>query len=148
MNLYRRIIKITFSLKLAVVTMLLLGLISAIGTIVESRYDAHRAQQLVYYSPYMYFVMLLLCINLVGVMVNRWPWRRHHTGFLLAHIGIIITILGAWVTKEFGIDGSLQVSVGQKNRFVILPQTELVLGLLFYGVSSGDSLARGDSFLR
>lgn len=131
MNLYQRIVNITSSLKLAVVTILLLGLISAIGTIVESRYDAHRAQQLVYHSPYMYFVMLLLCINLIGVMVNRWPWRRHHAGFLLAHIGIISTILGAWVTKEFGIDGSLQVSVGQKNRFVVLPQAELVLGSYF-----------------
>ena len=47
MNLYRRIIKFTSSLKLAVIVILSLGFIAAIGTIVESRYDAQRAQQLV-----------------------------------------------------------------------------------------------------
>ena len=82
----------------------------------------------------MYTVMTLLCINLVGVMVNRWPWKRHHAGFIFAHVGIIITLLGAWVTKEYGIDGSLQIPVGQKNRFVILPQPEVAIASSFIGV--------------
>ena len=129
----QKILKATASLKLAVVVILSLGVISTIGTVVESRYGATTAQQLVYHSPYMYAIVALLCVNLIGVMVNRWPWKRHHTGFILAHTGIIITILGAWVTKEYGIDGSLQISVGQKNRFVILPQPELTISSSFMG---------------
>ena len=123
----QRVIKATASLKLAVVVILSLGMVAAIGTIVESKYDAVTAQKWVYNSPYMYVIVCLLCVNLIGVMVDRWPWKRRHTGFLMAHVGILITILGAWVTKEFGIDGSLQVSVGQKNRFVILSQPELTV---------------------
>ena len=138
MSLTQKIIKTTSSLKLAVLVILSLGIISAIGTIVEARYDAITAQQLVYDSPYMYAIMTLLCINLIGVMVDRWPWKRRHTGFVLVHTGIIITILGAWVTKEYGIDGSLQISVGAKKPFRHSPSTGIDHFVFFHGSESGD----------
>ena len=144
----QRIIKATASLKLAVVIILSLGTLAAIGTIVESRYDATTARELVYHSPYMYLVIGLLCLNLVGVMVDRWPWRRRHTGFVLAHVGILITVLGSWVTKEFGVDGSLQVSVGEKNRFVILPDPELTVSSHWMGARPEILLREDMSFLR
>ena len=79
--------------------------------------------------------------------MSRWPWKRHHTGFLLAHIGILMTISGSWVTKEFGIDGSLQVSVEQKNRFVVLHQPELVVTSHFMGTPTEILLREDVHFL-
>ncbi len=146
-TLIQKIIQATASLKLAVVVILLLGTISAVGTLVESRYDAITAQKLVYHSSYMYATIALLCINLIGVMVDRWPWRFHHMGFVFAHTGIIITILGAWLTKEHGIDGSLQIPVGEKNRFVILPQEELSISSAFLGTPMEILLRKEVDFL-
>ncbi len=115
------------SIKLAVFVILSLAVISAVGTIYEARYDAEYAQKLIYHSPYMYATLGLLCINLIAVMVDRWPWKLRHTGFILAHIGIIITLIGSWVTRYYGIDGSMRFEVGQTNRFVSVPEQEMVI---------------------
>src|SRR3989344_6257210 len=56
-----KIFKFLCSLKLAVIVIVSLGTIAAIGTIVESKYDMITAQKLVYHSPYMYGVMIFLC---------------------------------------------------------------------------------------
>ena len=77
-------LKFLASLKLAVLIILALAIVSAVGTITEARFnDAEVAQKLVYHSPYMYGVLIVLCINLIAVMVDRWPWRPHHLGFVL-----------------------------------------------------------------
>jgi hypothetical protein len=112
------------SLKLAVIVIVALGVISAVGTIYEARYDAAYAQKVVYHSSAMYFVLALLCVNLFNVMIDRLPWKAHHSGFILAHIGIITLILGSLVTRLYGLDGSMAIDVGQSNRYVMLPNTE------------------------
>ncbi len=113
------------SLKLAVFTILALAVISAVGTITEARYnDALVAQKLVYHSVWMYLIMGLLIVNLVAVMVDRWPWRQHHMAFVLAHIGIIILLFGSWLTKKYGIDGSMAFEIGETGKHVTVNERE------------------------
>lgn len=114
--------KFLASLKLAVIVILGIGIISAVGTIYEARYDATYAQKVVYHSVYMWVILGLLVVNLVAVMVDRWPWKRHHIGFVMAHIGIIIMLLGSVMTSFYGVDGSMAFDVGGSNRLVTLPQ--------------------------
>lgn len=122
-----RVFKFLASLQLAMIVMAALGILSATGTILEARYDATYAQKMVYQSPWMIATMILLCVNLLNVMIDRWPWKAHHSGFVLAHIGIITLILGSWVTHKFGVDGSLSFEIGRSNRFVMLSSQELVI---------------------
>ena len=120
--------KFLASLKLAVIVILGIAIMSAIGTFVEAKYgDAEIAQKLVYHSPYMYGILGLLIINLINVMVDRWPWKPHHAGFVLAHIGIIILLLGSLVTRYYGIDGSMSFEIGKSQRFVTLPEKDLAI---------------------
>lgn len=123
----KRIIKELASLKLAVITIVALAAITAWGTIVESQYDAQAAAKIVYHSVWMYGVLGFLCINLTAVMIDRWPWQRKHTGFVLAHIGIITLIGGSVVTRYYGIDGSLAFGIGEENKFVTVEATDLTV---------------------
>lgn len=134
--IFRKIYSFLISLKLAVVVILSLATISAIGTIVESKYDALTAQKLVYTSIYMYVAMGLLIVNLVFVMVDRLPWKRRHIGFVLAHIGIIVLILGSYVTQQSGLDGTMIFTIGEKERWVSLPSNT---DLIAYTTLDGDS---------
>lgn len=109
------------SLKLAVIVIVSLAVISAVGTVYEAKYDAFYAQQMVYHSIYMYITLALLCINLIAVMVDRWPWQKRHTGFVMAHIGIILILIGAIFTQRWGVDGSMTFEIGGNNRFVTVP---------------------------
>lgn len=134
MPLFDRIIKILASLKLAVVIILSLGVISAVGTIVEAKYgEAEIAQKLVYQSIYMYITLIALCVSLIAVMIDRWPWKQHHAAFVLAHIGIIILIMGAWFTQKYGVDGSIAFNIGEEKNFVTLHDRELLVFASFGG---------------
>jgi len=120
-----RLLKFLASLKIAVVVILGIAVISSVGTIYEAKYDAEVAQSLVYHSPYMYFILGLLCVNLIAVMVDRWPWRQHHAGFVLAHIGIIILLMGSLITRYYGIDGSMAFAIGEERRNVTIKERDL-----------------------
>jgi hypothetical protein len=122
------LLKFLASLKLAVIVIVSLGALTAWGTFVEARYnDAEAASKIVYNSPFMYAVMVVFVINLTAVMVDRWPWRERHVGFVLAHIGLIILVLGAAMTKWMGIDGSMTIGLGESSKQIIVGHTDLTL---------------------
>ncbi len=118
------------------ITILALGGLTAWGTFVEANYqDAVAAQKIVYHSIWMYGAMGLLSINLIAVMVDRWPWQKKHTGFILAHIGILILLAGSLVTRYQGIDGSMTIKIGEKSKYIVVSNTDLTLYSSFDGSS-------------
>lgn len=121
------------SIKLAVFVILGLAVVSGVGTIIEARFDSEVAKQLVYNSIYMYIVLGCLCANLIAVMVDRWPWQAHHSGFVLAHVGILILLLGSWVTSRHGIDGSMAFEIGQTQDQVTVTERDLMVYSSFDG---------------
>ncbi len=135
---FRRALKFFASLKLAVVIVLAIAGISAWGTIVESKYNAQVAQMIVYHSIYMYVALIALCVSLIAVMADRWPWQKKHTGFILAHIGIIILISGSVITRYFGVDGSVAVGIGESSQAVTLSEVDLTV----YASLDGDKIRK------
>ena len=135
----RRVLKFLASLNLAVVIIILLAIISAAGTFVEAHFnDARAAQVLVFHAWYMWATLILLAVNLTAVMVDRWPWRIHHSGFVSAHIGILLLLLGSVLTYFYGIDGSMRFPLGGKSRFISLPETDIVV----YASMDGDNFTK------
>lgn len=133
---------------MAVVIILSLATITAIGTITEARMDAEVAQKLVYQSIYMYLILGALAVNLISVMIDRWPWKQHHSGFVLAHIGILLIMFGAWLTQKYGVDGTMSFGIGEERRTVVVHDRELNVYSSLDG-SSFQSMFNGEvDFLR
>lgn len=126
-KMIEKIFKFFSSIQLAIFILVSLGIMSAAGTILEARYDTTYAQKVIYHSTFMYFIMALLCVNLINVMIDRWPWKAHHTGFVLAHVGIILLVVGSLITRLYGIDGNMIFDIGQSNRFISLNEPELAI---------------------
>ncbi len=125
---FRSIIHFLASLKFAVVIILAIGTLVAWGTLVEAHYmDAKMAQEMVYHSVLSYTIFILFAINLTAVIIDRYPWKKHHLGFISAHVGILILLLGSLVTRYYGIDGSMTLDIGGKNNFITVPETDLIL---------------------
>lgn len=103
------------------------------GTIVESKYDAITAKKMVYDSWMMWLVMALLVYNLAIVVVDRWPWKLRHYPFITVHAGIILLVLGGFVTSKFGLDGQMMVNINGKNNMVSVGETDLVVYATFDG---------------
>ena len=130
----KKLYKFLISLKLAVFILSLLALITAIGTVVESRYNQEIANKLIYQSLWMQGTLILLALNLLTVLVDRWPWKKRQLPFVLAHIGILTTLLGAFMTQRFGLDGSLRLKEGEISSLVVLPSEEVTLHSSYDGL--------------
>ena len=120
-----RIYNFFISLKLALFTLSSLAVLTAIGTFIESRYNQEWANKLIYHSSWMLILMILLALNLTMVLVDRWPWKKRHSPFIFAHVGILIVLLGSFFTKYFGIDGSLRFAEGEKADRLSVSEMEI-----------------------
>ncbi|MGZ3775113.1 MAG: cytochrome c biogenesis protein ResB [Bdellovibrio sp.] len=133
LNLLKKLNKPLASLKLAVFIIISIAVVTAIGTIVEAKYDSYAAKKLVYDTWYMYTILSLLVVNLVAVMIDRLPWKKRHAAFVLAHIGIIVLLGGGLLTMKFGLDGTMRVGIGEENNLVQTNETDLTVYTSFDG---------------
>lgn len=121
------------SFQLGIPIMVTIAILTAWGTFVEAEFDAYAAKELVYYSWMMWTAMGLLVYNLTIVVVDRWPWQLKHYPFITVHAGLIILILGGYVTYKYGLDGQMSVNINGKNNMVSVPETDLVVYATFDG---------------
>lgn len=115
------------SLKLAVVIILLLTSALIAGTLLESSYDIATGKYWVYRAFWFHFILFMLGVNIVCSAFSRWPWKKRHLPFLLAHLGIIMVLIGSWITEKWGLDGTLKVSEGSQSSIVELDQYQIQL---------------------
>jgi hypothetical protein len=109
------------SLKLAVVLLAVLIVAAIVGTIYESSFDAKVARAYIYGAPWFNFWLVLLGTNLTVSALSRWPWKKHHTAFLITHLGIITLLVGSLIGRIFGIEGSVTLFKGEPptNRLLV-----------------------------
>ncbi|MEZ5405213.1 MAG: hypothetical protein R3F23_03250 [Verrucomicrobiia bacterium] len=93
---------------------------SIVGTIYESNFDAKVARAYIYQAPWFNFWLALLAVNLGAVALSRWPWKKHHTGFLITHLGIIILLVGSIIGRIWGIEGTMTLFKEQPPRNQLL----------------------------
>ena len=110
------------SVKLAVVLISVLILASIAGTLYETSFDSRVARAYIYNAWWFNLWLVILCLNLTCSAFSRWPWKRHHTGFLLTHLGIIVLLIGAMIGRRWGIEGTMTLEKGQP------PDNQLVIG--------------------
>jgi len=114
------IFKFFSSVRLAVPLMLVIAGVVAAGTLYESRYNAEVANLIVYKSWWFFGLMILLWMNIFCAAVSRIPYKMHHTGFVITHIGLLTLLIGGEITATSGIDGQLRVLEGQNSSTVVL----------------------------
>jgi hypothetical protein len=100
------------SLKLAVVLLAVLIVAAIAGTIYESSFDSKIARAYVYGAPWFNAWLVLLALNLTASALSRWPWEKHHTAFLITHLGIITLLSGSLIGRIFGIEGTITLFKG------------------------------------
>jgi len=117
------------SLKLAVVVILSVAVIAAVGTIYEAQYNAETAQKLVYHSWWMKGTLIFMALNLIVSVLHRYPWKKKHIGFMTVHAGILVLMFGSILTSRYGVDGSLYLEINSSNRWVSMSDYEFSIWL-------------------
>ena len=113
------------SLQLAIFLLLSLGLVFAVGTFVESAHGTDAARFAVYQSPWMSALLVFLALNVAAAALDRLPWKQKHVGFVVTHVGIILILAGALVTRAYGIEGQMAIGEGKTESRMIVNQPML-----------------------
>lgn len=129
----RKIFGFLSSLKLAVIVILSLAAVLAAGTVSESIYDTETAKHYVYDTWWFAALLGLLAANVLCSALSRWPWKRHHIGFLVTHLGILVLLAGSFVTLLEGYEGQMILAEGETGKKMTIKEAQL----FFYDADLG-----------
>jgi hypothetical protein len=117
------------SLRLAVTVMVSLALTCLTATLYESTHGTAAAQREFYRTWWFALILALLGANIFCAMMKRYPWKKHHVGFVMAHIGILTLLAGSLVSLHFGMDGNMALFEGETSDRVSLLEKALHVSL-------------------
>lgn len=85
----------------------------ASATVYESMYGTDRALREFYHSRAFETLLALLAVNVLAAMIARFPFSKRQIGFVLTHLAILITLGGALITNQYGVDGQVGIRQGE-----------------------------------
>ena len=86
---------------------------SAIATFIENDFGTQAARAIIYNAWWFELIMLLLATNFLTSVFTRKLYSKEKFAVMLFHIGFVIILLGAAVTRYFGHEGMMHIREGQ-----------------------------------
>ena len=113
LKLAKTVLRMLASLKLAVTLIVLLAVVLAAATFVES--DQGRDYARWYFYTQTWFIALLgmLGVNILSTTLIRFPWKLRQLGFVVTHVGLLLLLAGSIVTFNSGIDATISLEEGE-----------------------------------
>lgn len=100
------------SLKLAVLSLSTLAATLALATFIESWYGTGAVQQFVYRSKGFAILLAFLATNILCAALIRYPWTKRQTGFVITHTGLLIVLLGSFISVNISDEGQVGMLEG------------------------------------
>lgn len=122
------------SLKLAVFVLTGMSVALAVGTVIYTNQGEQAAREAIYDAWWFDALNLLLALNVLFAALKRWPWKRRHIGFVTVHAGIIIILVGAFISRRFGVEGQLQLAEGESGHELVQPRDLLRVQVPAWGL--------------
>ncbi len=130
-----RLLKWLGSLRIAVPLLIAIAAVLAWGTMYETRFGTAAVQRFIYRAWWFQALLAFLASNLALAAFERYPWKRPHLPFVLAHLGIILVLVGGIIGGRFGVEGQLFITEGQAEQVMQQPGNLLVIRQPNPGVS-------------
>ncbi len=103
------------SIKVAVILIVVLALAIAAGSILEAKYGHAYSQWYVYHSSWFLCLLGLLAASVFSAAYVRFPWKRHQTGFVITHAGLLVLLGGSLLSYWRGIEGEIVLVDGKST---------------------------------
>ena len=115
------------SLQVAMVLIVLLAIVLAVATFLESA-GREVAQWRVYHSQWFMALLVVVALNVLAATLIRFPWGWRRFGFLVTHAGILVLLVGAMQTFQSGVDGQISLVEGETaDRIMVTDREEFVV---------------------
>lgn len=107
------------SLKLAVISLSMLAGVLAFATVYETRHGTAAVQEEVYRSPFFAVLLTFLGLNILCAALIRYPWTKRQTGFVITHAGLLVVLLGSWISFNVTDDGQVGMVEGDTSQELV-----------------------------
>ncbi|MCA9042287.1 MAG: hypothetical protein KDA65_18185 [Planctomycetaceae bacterium] len=107
------------SLKLAVILIMALAMVLAYATFVEAHLGTKAVQWYLYHSGWFAGLLALLAINIFCAASIRYPWKRHQTGFVITHIGLLVLLAGSAISFMGSVNSQMLVFLNDSSQMAI-----------------------------
>lgn len=88
----------------------------AIATFIENDFGTQAARAIIYNAWWFELIMLLLSTNFLASIFTRKLYSKEKFAVMLFHIGFVIILIGAAVTRYFGHEGMMHIREGQTAK--------------------------------
>ena len=123
----KNLIKLLGSLSFAIVLLAALVAILTASTLMESAYGTPVAQRIFYQAGWFDAFLSLVAVNILCSALSRWPYKLHHTGFLITHVGILLLLTGSLLSRLAGVEGQMALREGEKNDAMLKQSYQLAV---------------------
>ncbi|NDC64510.1 MAG: hypothetical protein EBZ59_11130 [Planctomycetia bacterium] len=103
------------SLRFAVVLIALLAVVLGLGTFVESGFGTEAVKFGVWNTWWFTLLNALLAVSIFCAAAIRYPWKRHQTGFVVTHVGLLVLLAGCLLSQRGGIDAQIPLLEGERG---------------------------------
>lgn len=100
------------SLKLAVILLSTLAAVLAYATFYESSNGTHAVQVDIYQSRGFALLLAMLGVNILCAALIRYPWTKRQTGFVITHAGLLVVLLGSFLSFKMTDEGRVGLDEG------------------------------------
>ncbi len=121
------------------VLMIMMIVVLALATFVESAYGTQVAWALVYGTHWFEMLFFLVALNLVGVLFRQKLFHRKKIIVFLFHIAFILILAGAAITRFISFEGNMHIRENDLSNSMLSDNAFLDV-LLFSG---GDTVSSG-----
>jgi hypothetical protein len=115
------------SLKLAVVLIFGLSFVLGAATFIDSYYGTPAVQFGAYGTWWFSILLFLLGVNVFCAASIRFPWKKHQTGFVITHVGLLVLLAGCYLYSKHGIDAQMPILEGGVSRIAYEDSHQIVL---------------------
>ena len=129
-----RVYEFLASLQFAVVLITLLAIVLGVGTFVESGFGTEAVKFGVWNTWWFTLLNAFLAVSIFCAAAIRFPWKRHQTGFVITHIGLLVLLAGCLMSQRGGVDAQIPLIEGDRGRLAYEDSHSFVLK-----ITDGDS---------
>lgn len=118
-----------FSNAITLLALFTFAVAMAYATFMENDFGTAVARQAIYDSWWFEILMLILALNFAGNIYRYRLLRKEKLSVLLFHVGFIVILIGAFVTRYSGYEGLLRIREGQSTNRLISQERYLKMNV-------------------
>lgn len=118
----KKIASVLYSTRLTAVLFLVFAIAMAVGTFLDASSEnppTEYTRELIYNAWWFEAIMAIFVINFIGNIFRYNLHKKEMWASLMLHLALILTIVGAFVTRYIGFEGIMHLREGQTADFIL-----------------------------